>query len=355
MRYPLLVPVAVGALLAACAKAPTEPSSISSATASASTVIAAAPHSKPANRTSLAAEQDQTQLYQRASLAEREGRIVSPAGDNAFELLLTLREANPDHSAYRNALFDLMPLADRAIRNALQQNDLAEAERLTALVSRFDASSNVSLSARERLAEASAKASKAAALAAVKAVEASESVRSPAPPPATPIPAPTATPAFAAKASDATPSSAVAGTKPAMQSAVVAAAQASLTPAASGAPTGAGLGSVPSTQTAATKANQSETSRRSESALTAPVALRRAAVQYPEQAKRQGIEGFVELDVLIDTTGNPTDIKVLRSEPAGLFDRAAIRAMMRWKFQPAMRNGQAVSARTRTVMQFKKS
>lgn len=351
MRYPLLVPIAVGALLAACAKAPSDPTGRPAAKPS---IIAAIPPSTAtAAPSSAATESDSALLYQRANQAEREGRIVSPEGDNAFELLLTLRETAPDNASYRNALFDLMPLADRAIRHALQQNDLAEAERLTAMVSRFDASSNVSVSARERLNEAMSNAAKSAAQQAARAATAS--AMPPPVPSVAPVPSPLAsTPSSNPPPARDTAVGAIAGTKPAMQSAVVAAAQAGVAPAPSLPPAQKRVQPEAPSRNESTRPNPTSATS-PETGQSSPVALRRAPAQYPEQAKRQGVEGFVELDVLVDAAGNPSDIKVVRSQPSGLFDRAAIRAMMRWKFQPAMRDGQAVPARTRTVMQFKKS
>lgn len=349
MRYPMLIPLAVGTLLAACAKAPPDPAPPASSrpgliAATPPTTISTAPKT-----TTTSDEPDQATQYQRAIQAEREGRIVAPAGDNAFELLLSLREQAPDHEGYRNALFDLMPLADQAIRHALQQNDLAEADRITSLMTRFDADSYVSQSSRERVQLAQAKAAKTSALAESRLREASAT----AVPPATTVK--TATPPELAptRTPESAPTNALAGTKPAVQSAVVAAAQAAIPTPATAAPD---KPPVTATSALAPASDQSASApRRSAAGIVAPVAMRRAPVQYPEQAKRQGVEGFVELDVLVDKTGNPTDIKVVRSQPAGLFDRAAIRAMMRWKFQPATNQGEPVAARTRTVIQFKKS
>lgn len=352
MRYPLLVPLAIGTLLAACTEAPQDPA----ATPSTKTAItAAAPATSNSATPAPTAAVDQAALYQKAIAAERAGRLVAPAGDNAFELLLSLREQAPDNDGYRNALFDLMPLADQAIRHAIQQNDLAEADRITALMTRFDADSYVSQSSRERVADAQAKAAKAAALSATRERARTAEIAAAATPTAAPAVNPPPAPAQAApvRVSDPEAVNALAGTKPAVQSAVVAAAQASLAnPSSSN--SDKVIVPVPDAETSV-RQGQLQPAAAPGSSITAPVAMRRAPVQYPEQAKRQGVEGFVELDVLVDKAGNPTDIKVVRSQPSGLFDRAAIRAMMRWKFQPATSQGQPVAARTRTIIQFKKS
>jgi protein TonB len=90
-------------------------------------------------------------------------------------------------------------------------------------------------------------------------------------------------------------------------------------------------------------------------AMTAPQAISKIAPDYPPQARRRKVEGFVELEFRVATSGNAEDIRVLRSEPEGLFDRNAVRALMRWKFKPAERNGVPEAATTRTTMNFRQS
>lgn len=63
---------------------------------------------------------------------------------------------------------------------------------------------------------------------------------------------------------------------------------------------------------------------------------------YPPRATRDEVEGYVTLRFVVTETGSVENPEVLRSEPPGVFDRAAMRAVMRWKFQPHIRNGKAV-------------
>ena len=76
------------------------------------------------------------------------------------------------------------------------------------------------------------------------------------------------------------------------------------------------------------------------SSANLPVARVLTQPRYPNHALRRGTEGFV--DVYFDVTefGVPINIRVLRSQPEGVFEKAALAAVERWKFQPVVRNGQ---------------
>ncbi len=64
--------------------------------------------------------------------------------------------------------------------------------------------------------------------------------------------------------------------------------------------------------------------------------------QYPIRAAEQGIEGWVELKFTISVTGAVLDPVVTAAHPARIFDRAAIRAVTRWKYNPKIEDGQPV-------------
>ena len=53
---------------------------------------------------------------------------------------------------------------------------------------------------------------------------------------------------------------------------------------------------------------------------------------YPEDAKREGIEGTVILEATIEETGLVSGVKILRSVPK--LDQAAIDAVKQWQFEP---------------------
>lgn len=75
---------------------------------------------------------------------------------------------------------------------------------------------------------------------------------------------------------------------------------------------------------------------------TKPKVRKRAPIVYPELARKQGVSGFVSMNVLIDEEGNVEDVKIVESKPKEIFDLKAESTMRRWKFEPATYNGEKV-------------
>ena len=73
---------------------------------------------------------------------------------------------------------------------------------------------------------------------------------------------------------------------------------------------------------------------------------------YPERARKKGISGDVLLSLLIDATGSVGEVRVVESSPAGVFDEAAVSAVKRWRFQPAMYEGRPVAIRVTLPLSF---
>lgn len=71
-----------------------------------------------------------------------------------------------------------------------------------------------------------------------------------------------------------------------------------------------------------------------------PVVEHRVPPQYPRQARADGIEGTVQIEALIDTDGRVVDMEVRQSIPA--LDQAALAAVKKWTFRPAMADGKPV-------------
>ena len=63
---------------------------------------------------------------------------------------------------------------------------------------------------------------------------------------------------------------------------------------------------------------------------------------YPRKALRKGQEGYVVIEFDIDTDGGVLDPYVIESEPAGVFERAAIKAVRKWLYQAPTYNGVSV-------------
>lgn len=75
---------------------------------------------------------------------------------------------------------------------------------------------------------------------------------------------------------------------------------------------------------------------------------------YPRAALRDGIEGTVQLRVLVDETGHVLDVQVERSSGDRQLDSAAREHVLhRWLFQPAQRNGVAMRAWGRVPIVFR--
>jgi protein TonB len=85
------------------------------------------------------------------------------------------------------------------------------------------------------------------------------------------------------------------------------------------------------------------------------IPVSRIPPQYPYQATRRRIEGWVRLSFRVTETGTVEDVVLLDSEPEGIFDRAALRAVARWTFQPRLVDGQPVAVRAEQVVEFKLS
>ena len=82
-----------------------------------------------------------------------------------------------------------------------------------------------------------------------------------------------------------------------------------------------------------------QTTPRSLGADGGPLPLMTVQPEYPERAARQGIEGWVEVEFSIDASGKVTAARVLRAEPSNIFDRAALKAVQRYKYKPMVVNG----------------
>ena len=68
------------------------------------------------------------------------------------------------------------------------------------------------------------------------------------------------------------------------------------------------------------------------------------APQYPTRAAQRGIEGWCLVSFTVDAIGNVIEdsIVVLDAEPPNLFDRASVRAVARFKYQPRVVDGVGV-------------
>lgn len=78
--------------------------------------------------------------------------------------------------------------------------------------------------------------------------------------------------------------------------------------------------------------------------LVAPKLERFVDAAYPEEAKKLGLDGEVDLVIDVDARGNVTSVSVSRGAGSG-FDEAAIDAARQFVFAPATRGGKPIAAR----------
>ncbi len=64
---------------------------------------------------------------------------------------------------------------------------------------------------------------------------------------------------------------------------------------------------------------------------------------YPRRALQRGIEGYVLLEFTVTETGSVENPEVVEADPPGVFDRAAIQAALRFKYQPRVVDGEPIA------------
>ncbi|MCZ8166342.1 energy transducer TonB [Silanimonas sp.] len=293
--------------LSACSPASEEPApaapTAAPAAAPAETVDQAAQAAEAAEATASAlANLTDVELREKGNTALREQRLYAPAGDNAMEYYLALRQksAKPDVSA-ESALIDLMPYALIASEQAINESDFTEAERLLELMGRTDpeapslnrirdaiAGGRTAAADRERQDAERAERGRVAAeqRAREEATAAATAAAAPAPAPAEPTPAP----------AEPTPAPA----QPAPAPVAAAPAPAPAAPARTGG---------------------------------APRAISTPQPPYPREAARTRAAGTVTVQYTIGADGRVTNVQVVRARPRGLFDRSVVQTVSGWRFE----------------------
>jgi TonB family protein len=64
------------------------------------------------------------------------------------------------------------------------------------------------------------------------------------------------------------------------------------------------------------------------------IPVHRVNPHYPAEAADKKIQGWVLMEFTINTEGVPTDIRVVESDPPGVFDQAATDALEQWRYRP---------------------
>lgn len=267
---------------------------------------------------------DLRQLAQQAAHAQR---LFAPAGDNALEYYLRLRQQQANDPSTQAALVDLQPLLVIAAEQAIANGRYPESRRLQTLLAQVDpqapaltrlqaAVDSAEAVVRERElavdAETKAKALKAEADLRQKAHENAARLsveRAAASPSAVPV---AATPVSKAAA----PASAPAAERP--QPAAI-----TVTPSTPAPMPATAALSVTANSPAATPARSA----------AVPKPIRQPPPRYPTSAGRNGVSGQVQVAFTITAAGDVESARVVASNLPASFDRAAVFAVSRWKFE----------------------
>jgi len=253
---------------------------------------------------------DADTLRESATKALRENRIYAPGGDNAMEYYLALRDKLPDDAGVSSALTDLMPYTVIAAEQAVAREQFDEAQRLAALIDKADASAPALPRIRQSIVaseQAVAKRSEETAARTKAEAEARVLAQQQAAQQAalTAQAEAEAAARLLAEQEEATRQAAIRREAEQREAAARQAAEASAAAAAAARPVARSLRSIST-----------------------------PAPRFPPDALRSGTSGEVLVEFTVGTDGSVTDARVLRAEPARTFDREAVNAVRRWRFEP---------------------
>jgi len=270
----------------------------------------------PANLQTL----DVSQLLDEASKALKEQRYLAPAGNNAFEFYLRVLAKQPGNPVATSALRETFPYAASDAEQAVNSRNFDEAQREIDLLAKADPANftltilRSKLDAQRKLADEQQQQTqnqqKAAQLAAQKAA---------------------ADKAEAAKLAE--------------QQQALAAEQAKAEQRK--------VAEQPQQQEATQRPAQTASASAAASQATAAVLIKRAAANYPTAALRANLSGWVLVGFTVTADGRTSDVHVVDAQPRHVFDRAAIDAVSRWKYQPATQDGTPVASTKRQRIEFK--
>lgn len=84
-----------------------------------------------------------------------------------------------------------------------------------------------------------------------------------------------------------------------------------------------------------------------------PKVLAKVPPKYPAHAEIQQIQGYVELRLLVNAQGRVERVVVVQAQPPGVFQAAAVRAVLQWRFKPAVFQGRPTRVWARQRLNFK--
>ncbi len=317
MLFRLMTGLVILGSVAACGKKADDTSAAATApgTSVAATQAAAPPVAAVSDKV---ASMSPDQLRAAASSAMREQRLYAPSGDNAMEYYLALRDKTPNDAAIASALTDLMPYALIATEQSITRDDFTESQRLYALMEKADAKAPALPRLKQAIADGQASLAKRTTDVATKTVEDAkkqadlEKQRL----------------ADQQKTQQAAAQQLAAQQAAAQLAATQAAAQKAADDRAAAQKAAAPPRPAPAPETAAATKPAAPAPSNELRAISTP------SPQYPIDAFRDGTTGEVQVEFTVGTDGSVTSARVIRATPPRIFDRAALAAVNRWRFQP---------------------
>ena len=83
-----------------------------------------------------------------------------------------------------------------------------------------------------------------------------------------------------------------------------------------------------------------------------PVYRKNPAPRYPRNARRRGYEGKVILEVLVNEEGSVEDLRIFESSGYRMLDRAAMKSVQSWLFEPGRRGDERVEMWVKVPIRF---
>jgi len=85
-----------------------------------------------------------------------------------------------------------------------------------------------------------------------------------------------------------------------------------------------------------------------------PVVILRVPPVYPDEARKNGIQGEVQVQILVGADGSVKEAKVIKNESGAKdLEKAALEAVNKWKFEPGKLNGKSVEVNVIIPIRFK--
>ena len=257
------------------------------------------------------------QLREAASAALREQRLYAPAGNNAMEYYLALRDKSPNDPAVSSALTDLMPYTLIATEQSINRDDFAEAQRLYALMEKTDPKAPALPRLKQSIADAQASLAQRTADATARTEEDAKKQAD----------------LEKQRLADQQKAQLLAAQQLAEQQAATAKAAADKAAADKAAADKAAADKAAADRAAAQRAAaQNPPAQAAASNELRPIST--PSPSYPREAYREGTSGEVQVEFTVGTDGSVTSARVVRADPPRVFDREALSAVKRWKFQP---------------------